>query len=190
MNYNKNFYARRVTKYTPGQLEMANRIHILWKPKSVFDLGCGIGGYLQKFDELKCEISGCDVGYELAKEFMPENIKNKTFEHDATKPLEFNKKYDLVISIEVAEHLEAKYSMQFCENLVKLSSNRIFMTAAMPGQYGCHHVNCQPKQYWIDRMQIFGGIYDEGDTEMIIRTLQPIDKLGICKNIMVYKVIQ
>ena len=92
------------------------------------------------------------------------------------------------MSIEVAEHIDPKFSMQFCENIINMSKNRIFFTAAHPGQYGFEHVNCQPKQYWIDRMQIFGGIYDEYDTDLAVRTLMPIDKLNICKNIMVFKV--
>jgi hypothetical protein len=29
------------------------------------------------------------------------------------------------------------------------------MTAAGPGQPGYHHVNCQPKEYWIERMGEF-----------------------------------
>lgn len=190
MKYNRNFFLRRVDMYTPCQLDIASRLHILWKPLNVFDLGCGIGGYLKRFDELGCKISGCDIGYESAKEFMNDEVRKSTFEHDAALPVSIKEKFDLVISIEVAEHLDAKFSMPFCENLVNLSKNRIFLTAAGPGQYGNGHVNCQLKQYWIDRIQVFGGIYDEHDTDMAVRTLQPIDKLGVSKNIMVFKVIK
>jgi SAM-dependent methyltransferase len=182
MSYNRNFYLRRVERYSPLQIEVSNRLNIIWKPQSVFDVGCGIGGYLQRFNELGIEIAGCDIGYDIAKEFMNENVKSKTYAHDLTTEINSISKYDLVLCVEVAEHIDSKFSMQFCENIVRVSKNRIFFTAAHPGQYGNGHVNCQPKQYWIDRMQIFGAIYDEYDTDLSVRTLQPIDKLGICKN--------
>jgi hypothetical protein len=41
----------------------------------------------------------------------------------------------------------------------------IAMTFATPGQDGWHHVNCQPKEYWIDILDKAGYQYLERETE-------------------------
>ena len=56
-------------------------------------------------------------------------------------------RYDLIICMEVAEHLEEQYA----ESLVRticLHSDRAVFSAACPGQEGQNHVNCQWPQYW------------------------------------------
>ena len=57
---------------------------------------------------------------------------------------------DMVWSCEVAEHIDpAKV-----DNYLDILSNGtvVAMTHAVPGQDGYHHVNCQPQEYWVDKM--------------------------------------
>ena len=57
---------------------------------------------------------------------------------------------DLVWSCEVAEHItETKvdyYIKTLCNGKI------IAMTHAFPNQVGHHHVNCQPSEYWIEKI--------------------------------------
>ncbi len=39
------------------------------------------------------------------------------------------------------------------------------MTFAQPGQPGHHHVNCQPEEYWVERLREVGFASDERLTE-------------------------
>lgn len=61
---------------------------------------------------------------------------------------------DLVISIEVAEHIAEEFVDHYLDTLA--NGRIVCMTAALPDQDGHHHVNCQPSQYWIEKMTTRG----------------------------------
>jgi hypothetical protein len=60
---------------------------------------------------------------------------------------------DVALSFEVAEHIDPEYASMLVANLTRRLPTRVIMTAAPPGQGGIAHVNCQPKQYWIDLLK-------------------------------------
>ncbi len=69
---------------------------------------------------------------------------------------------DLVWSCEVAEHI-GEQKVDFY--LRTLANGRVVaMTHAVPGQQGHHHVNCQPAEYWIAKMQAIGYVMSPEDT--------------------------
>lgn len=53
------------------------------------------------------------------------------YAHDLTKPLHLNRRFDLALSLEVAEHLPKKSAEIFVDTLCKLSDTIIF-SAAIP----------------------------------------------------------
>ena len=57
------------------------------------------------------------------------------------------RRYDLAISIEVAEHIEPGNAEEFVRLLTGLSDTVLF-SAAIPGQGGTGHVNEQWPEYW------------------------------------------
>lgn len=65
-----------------------------------------------------------------------------------------NKPFDLVESLEVAEHLEKQYAENFVELLTKFSDIILF-SAAIPYQGGTNHFNEQPPQYWAEIFKKF-----------------------------------
>ena len=67
--------------------------------------------------------------------------------HDLATPLDLGRKFDLVQSLEVAEHLPAAKAAGFVDNLVR-HGDVILFSAAVPHQGGEHHVNEQPPEYW------------------------------------------
>ena len=67
--------------------------------------------------------------------------------HDLLKPLTLDRKFDLVQSLEVAEHLPHNAARQFVASLVK-HGDVILFSAAVPFQGGEHHVNEQELDYW------------------------------------------
>lgn len=185
----KSFFKRRVDKYTPKQVEIAKAIFALWKPESVFDFGCGIGGYLQGFYQCGCKVNGCDVGYENARPYIHEEIRDNIVQADVGSCFNYMQGYDLVISIEVAEHLEKDKADQFCYNLAATAKNIILLTAAGPGQRGKHHVNCQPKSYWISKFTDMNIEHSPQSTADAIKAIADLgDPFGICKNLMVFTI--
>ena len=72
--------------------------------------------------------------------------------HDLSTPLDLGRRFDLVQSLEVAEHLPHAKAPQFVETLTR-HGDIVLFSAAVPHQGGEHHVNEQPPEYW---RQIFG----------------------------------
>lgn len=80
--------------------------------------------------------------------------------HDLTTPLTLGRRFDLVQTLEVAEHLPAADADVFIDNLVA-HGDVILFSAAVPHQGGEHHVNEQPPEYWRQRFAARGyAAYD------------------------------
>ncbi len=67
--------------------------------------------------------------------------------HDLSTPLDLGRRFDLVQSLEVAEHLPGAKAGLFVDNLVR-HGELVLFSAAVPHQGGEHHVNEQPPEYW------------------------------------------
>jgi hypothetical protein len=63
------------------------------------------------------------------------------------KPFSLSERFDLAISLEVAEHLPRRSASGFVRSLCQLAPIVLF-SAAVPGQGGEHHVNEQWPEYW------------------------------------------
>lgn len=124
------------------------------QPKNVIDVGCGIGTWLSVFKEYGLEILGCDGDY--ARKLLW--IEQEEFRDiDLEKTIRMEKKFDLAITLEVAEHLSAARSDSFVYDLTCLSDFVLF-SAAIPGQGGFKHINERFLSYWIMKFRRFGYI--------------------------------
>ncbi|RED18015.1 methyltransferase domain-containing protein [Pontivivens insulae] len=121
-------------------------LHPFVQPRSVVDLGSGRGIWLQQWLEAGVEdVLAVDGDY-VDRENLA--IPTESFRAaDLTQPIEFERKFDLAQSLEVAEHLPASAADFFLDNLTR-ASNRILFSAAVPGQGGEFHVNERPLAYW------------------------------------------
>lgn len=129
--------------------------------KSVLDVGCGMGHAISEFNNYCQEVVGID-GSKYVVENSP--LKEQIFYHDFSRgTLETEDIYDLCWSCEFVEHVEEKYRDNFLE--VFSYAKYLAITYAEPGQPGHHHVNCQPKEYWIENLKRYGFEYDEKITE-------------------------
>ena len=111
----------------------------------VVDIGCGSGSWLAPFANMGKVIAGYDFGDGVENNlYIPIQAYHK---HDLTTPLDLKKQFDLAISLEVAEHLEKEHAYNLISILTN-ASDLILFSAAIPGQNGVHHVNCQWPDYW------------------------------------------
>lgn len=119
----------------------------LFKPATVLDVGCGKCTWLNifsKFSNIK-KIRGVDGEYvDRAKLLIPDQ---SFFPLDLNKPFNLNEEYDLVLSLEVAEHLKEDAAESFVESLTRHGKVIVF-SAAIPGQGGQDHINEQWPEYW------------------------------------------
>lgn len=125
-------------------------------PVSAIDVGCGVGTWLSVLKEkgvvniLGIEGSWVNRHYLVieSSEFLEANLE---------EGISIDKKFDLAISLEVAEHLSSSVADQFVKNLTELSDYILF-SAAPPFQGGSNHINEQPIDYWREKFECQGYI--------------------------------
>jgi len=66
---------------------------------------------------------------------------------DLSEPVHFPEKFDLALSLEVAQHLLPGAAQTFIASICRISDLVIF-GAAIPGQWGTGHVNERWPSYW------------------------------------------
>lgn len=116
------------------------------QPKSVVDVGCGLGTWLSVFKEFGIEeCLGIDGDY--IDKNMLEIPQEKFMSFDLKNPLRIDREFDLVVSLEVAEHIPAECAEIFIDSLTSLGSVVLF-SAAIPFQGGTGHLNEQWPHYW------------------------------------------
>lgn len=123
---------------------------------SVLDVGCGVGTWLAMFREAGItDVLGLDGAY-VSRDRL--HIPEQNFKPaDLTSPPHLGRKFDLVMSLEVAEHLPATAADGFVRYLTSFSKVVMF-SAAIPGQGGKHHVNEQWPDYWVKRFEQQGFV--------------------------------
>ena len=143
--YNSNSFGDRSGSIESAKI-IAPIITRMINPNSVVDLGCGTGEFLSIFRYKGInDILGID-GPWINKEKLMIPAKN-FFTYDLNKKLRINRRFDLAISLEVAEHIPKFKAEIFIDNLVALS-NVILFSAAIPYQGGLYHRNEQWPNYW------------------------------------------
>lgn len=147
-NYGRAFYRTVAGNATQSSAVIVPIIMDLIAPTSVVDVGCGPGGWLAEFRRHGIvNVLGID-GPWVDPAIL--EIPNHQFRvADLSKPLENSERFDLVLSLETAEHLPPSAASTFVESLTSLGSLIVF-SAAIPYQGGTNHLNEQWPDYWAD----------------------------------------
>ncbi len=125
-------------------------------PKSVIDLGCGLGTWLTVFRENGVDdFLGVDGDY-LRREWL-EIPSGRFLPFDLSHPLAVGRRFDLAVCLEVAEHLSPESGMNLVESLARLAPVILF-SAAVPGQGGTEHLNEQWPDYWAEGFNRYGFV--------------------------------
>ena len=143
--YNRNFFHHLEENSARSARVMVPLVFRYLTPKSVLDIGCGTGALLSVFKEKGVVILGVD-GPWVAKEessISEEEVQISNLE----EPLDLKRTFDLVVSLEVAEHISEANAEVFVKNLMR-HGKAILFSAAIPHQGGTHHINEQWPAYW------------------------------------------
>ena len=143
--YDKKFFATRDERTRFAAEKILSIVLKNFIVKSAVDFGCGTGTFLKFLKNNGVSVTGLDGDYIdrkilviTEKEFIPV---------DLNKPVHLGKKYDLAISLEVAEHLPESSAENFITSLCE-ASDIVLFSAAVKGQWGVGHVNEQFLSYW------------------------------------------
>jgi SAM-dependent methyltransferase len=146
VSYTREWFAARESATERSAAAIVPFLFDLFHPRSVVDVGCGLGSWLIAFREQGVEeilgIDGDHVAPDLLR--IPANRFRAL---DLREPFDVAQRFDLALSLEVAEHIPAEAAHSFVESLTRVAPVIVF-SCAVPKQGGTGHVNEQWPDYW------------------------------------------
>ena len=123
---------------------IAEQIVALFHPSSVLDAGCAFGMLVEALRDLGVDAYGVDIS-EYALSQAREDIRPYLRQGSLAEP--FDRRYDLVISIEVLEHLSASDIPQAVKNIANATDTLVF--SSTPDDYReATHISIRPPEQW------------------------------------------
>ena len=136
-------------------------IEIFNKKLTIVDLGCGNGAYTKRFIEAGFDCRGYD-----GSPLTPEISGGVCGVLDLSEPIDIGV-FDMVVSLEVGEHIPAEYEQIFIDNICKSSKKYVLLSWGVEGQPGVGHVNCRNNDYIIKEMERRGLRYNKIDSDYL-----------------------
>lgn len=173
--YRNDFFAKRHGKTVDASITVLKLLLDCLPPvRSCVDVGCGVGTWLSTLRSMGIEdVTGLDgpwVDTSLLR-IPAERFRVTRLDHGWS----VGRRFDLAISLEVAEHLPAEAADGFVRSLTQ-SADFVLFSAAIPGQGGVHHFNEQPASYWAAKFARHGF-----EVKDILRShIWNVDHVPIC----------
>lgn len=149
------------SEYTKGFLtQIAQKIADDLHPRTVLDAGCAMGHLVAALRDRGIEAYGVDISkYAISK--VREDIRPFCKVGSLTEPLPAGlpDRYDLVVTVEVLEHLYEDEGRQAIRNICKLTDEVLF-TSTPDDFTEPTHVNVQQREYWC-RVFFENGFVDD-----------------------------
>ena len=123
---------------------IADRIVSDIQPKTVLDAGCAMGFLVEGLRNLGVEAYGVDVS-EFAIENVDAGIRDYCWQGSIVEP--FPRSYDLIVSIEVFEHMDPQDAEAAARNLYNHTHDILFSSTPFDYKEATHY-NVRPPEYW------------------------------------------
>lgn len=143
----------------------------------VLDVGCGAAFVIERLAELGRPVRGLDGSracFTVAPKELHDRIAICDFRAVEPRAIE---PADLVVCLEVAEHIAAAYADRLVALLACVARRTLVFSAAPPGQGGHDHINEQPMAYWLDRFAPYGITKNHEKTEALRDELRPVKSM-------------
>lgn len=130
--------------------------------RSVGDFGCGPGWYVALLRRRGYDIQGYDGNptvEAVSRLFFDDGFYCQ--QADLSEEQETDEPFDMVLSLEVGEHIPANKEAVFLNNLANNAARYVLLSWAVEGQQGDGHVNCRSNEYITERMRERGFTFNE-----------------------------
>lgn len=163
MPYNQEWYEGLVGMRVHSERAMWALLAYFGRPLSIADFGCGDGWMIRtarsagvlyytgiEADASVLKIAGGDLNIVI---------------RDLSVPCYLGRVFDMVMSLEVGEHLPEHAANTYVDTLVRHMHSILVFSAAKVGQGGYEHINCQDQPYWRDKFERRGLQYHQVHTD-------------------------
>ncbi|MFC2025786.1 glycosyltransferase [Chloroflexota bacterium] len=135
---------------------IAERIVSDIQPQSVLDAGCGFGFLVEELRKREVKAFGVDLS-EFAIQNVHPDFKEYCWQGSILDP--FPQEYDLIICVEVLEHMTLPEAERVIENLCLYSKDVLFSSSPFDYKESTHF-NVQPPEYWAELFARYGFYRD------------------------------
>jgi len=168
---NEKFYRKSLREDSQRSFRLLSNIIIQeFNPSTVIDYGCGAAWVIYYLMEKGVDCIGIEPNPN-AKYIAKGSTIDKVMDLSLTDKIDLNKKVDVSICLEVAEHIDEKHKDIIIENICR-STDLVFFSAATVGQGGYGHVNEQPFSYWLEIFKNNGFVLEEAISKRIRKYLK------------------
>lgn len=153
--YTRTFYQNRHEQTQYAAQQVLERVADIVPPiHSAVDVGCGVGTWLSVLRARGVQtVQGYDGDWvdPALLEIPVDCFESRDLTAIIAPP---DERYDLAMSLEVAEHLPESAARTFVQSLTH-QADFVLFSAAIPHQGGRHHVNEQWLEYWAELFRDF-----------------------------------
>jgi cyclopropane fatty-acyl-phospholipid synthase-like methyltransferase len=145
--YGNRFYERIAARSSSSAQQILQIVYGLGTPGAVLDVGCGRGTWLVVCRALgSALLHGIDGDWLSQEQMLDQSILFRSVDLETTIP-RLDRRYDLVISMEIAEHLSEGRADEFVDLLCS-AGDIVLFSAAIPFQGGKNHLNERWQSHW------------------------------------------
>jgi SAM-dependent methyltransferase len=119
-----------------------------YKPLKSLDLGCGLGYFVAYLREQGVDAWGVEAE-DLGDVFKSPGHQIRK---DLSQSFDLQERYDLVICLEVVEHIPRDFEDNVFDNIVRHMSRYLLFSGATVGQQGTGHINERPESHWFSHL--------------------------------------
>jgi SAM-dependent methyltransferase len=135
---------------------IADRIVSDIRPRRVLDAGCGMGFLVESLRARDVQAFGIDLSsYAISQ--VHESVRSFCSQGSITD--EFPDQYDLIVSIEVLEHMSASAAERAVENMCSHTADVLFTSTPLDYKEATH-VNVHQPDYWVEQFGRYGFFRD------------------------------
>lgn len=161
--------------------KMADRLALWIKteldPSSVLDIGCGPGHFVESLRDKGLNATGLDID---------ERVIGKSYLQQKSL-FDMTEAAEVTMCIEVAEHIENKHSDTIVDKVYAATEKTLIWTAAQVGQGGIGHINCQPKEYWAEKLVNKGFVRNTEKENQLLEFIKQGPYMGwFINNLMIF----
>ena len=135
---------------------VASRIVSDMAPATVLDAGCAIGMLVEALRARGVDASGIDLSSYAIGEVDP---SVRAYCHHGSIADEFPRRYDLIVSIEVVEHMPVRAAEDAIANFCRHTDDVLFSSSPLDYKEPTH-INVHPPEYWAEEFARHGFYRD------------------------------